>query len=56
MTFKNLAVQKLVKRQGNNDAHGYVIFVPLIAVSHFWLNAIMVVYLHTSVGFGVARF
>jgi len=43
------------QEQGNNDAHGYVISVSLIAVSHDWLSAIMTVYLHTGVGFGVAR-
>ena len=43
------------QEQGNNDAHGYVISVSLIAVSHDWLSAIMIVCLHTGVGFGVAR-
>ena len=42
LTFKNLAVQKLVKRQSNNDAHGYVISVsdsyqPSLVIDYFWL-------------------
>ena len=45
----------IVNLQSNNDAHGYVIFVPMIAASHYRLSAVIVVYLHTSVGFGVAR-
>ena len=47
--------KRIVKKQGNNDAHGYVIYVSSIAASHHWLFAMVVVYLHTGVGFGVAR-
>ena len=46
---------KSVNLQSNYDAHGYVIYVSLIAASYYWLIAIVVVYLHTCVGFGVAR-
>ena len=42
LTLRNLAVPKLVvKQQSNNDVHGYDIYI---------------VYVHTGVGFGVARF
>ena len=44
-----------VKKQSNNDAHGYVISVNSIAVSRYRLLAVVAVYLHTGVGFGVAR-
>ena len=47
--------KRIVKKQSNNDAHGYVISVYSIATCHYWLLVIETAYLHTGVGFGVAR-
>ena len=46
---------QLVKKQGNNDVHGYVICVHSIAFSHFWLFAMCRRVYTYGVGFGVAR-
>ena len=54
-TLESGSSQLIVKQQSNNDAHGYVISISVVAVSHSWHPAIFMVYLHTGVGFGVAR-
>ena len=46
---------QLVKKQGNNDVHGYVICVHSIAFGHHWLFAIFQRVYTYGVGFGVAR-
>ena len=46
---------QLVKKQGNNDVHGYVIYVHSIAFGHYWLFAIICCIYTYGVGFGVAR-
>ena len=45
----------IVKLQGNNDAHGYVVFMPLVVCEPFLAVYDCGIYIHTGVGFGVAR-
>ena len=45
----------LVKRQSNNDAHGYVVFMPLVVCKPLLAAYDCGIYIHTGVGFGVAR-
>ena len=55
LTLRNLAVPNNQSRnKATKDAHGYVIPI-LIADSHHWLYAFLISYIHTCVGFGVAR-
>ena len=44
-TLKSGSFKLTVKKQSNNDAHGYVIFVPTLAVSLYGQLAIVVVYI-----------
>ena len=56
LTGRNLAVPKqIVKLQSNNDAHGYVVFMPLIVCKLLLAAYDSGIYIHTGVGFGVAR-
>ena len=46
----------LVKNQSNKDAHGYVISgISVLLTAKIGSNAIIAVYIHIGVGFGVAR-
>ena len=57
LTFRNLAVpQTVVKHQSNNDVHGCVISDKVLLTATIGCEAILVVYIHIGVGFGVARF
>ena len=57
LTHRNLAVPKqIVKLQSNNDAHGYVVFMPAINMKLLLAAYNCGIYIHTGVGFGVARF
>ena len=54
-TLKSGSFIVSVKPRGNNDAHGYVlsVYIMLSAIFGFLAN---VPFVHTGVGFGVARF
>ena len=45
----------IVKLQGNKDAHGYVVFMPLVVCKPLLAAYDCGIYIHTGVGFGVAR-
>ena len=47
--------KQLVKKQSNNDAHGYVVFMPLVVCNLLLAVYDSGIYIHTGVGFGVAR-
>lgn len=56
LTARNLAVPKLsVKKQSNNDVHGYVISDIDLQTAIVGFDAVIAVYIHIGVGFGVAR-
>jgi len=45
----------IVKNQSNNDAHGYVISDIGLLTAIIGFDAVIAVYIHIGVGFGVAR-
>ena len=47
--------KQLVKKQSNNDVHGYVVFMPLVVCKSSLAAYDSGIYIHTGVGFGVAR-
>ncbi|MBO5592158.1 MAG: hypothetical protein J5913_04265 [Prevotella sp.] len=55
-TLKSGSFNVSVKLQSNNDAHGYVVFMPLVVCEPLLAAYDCGIYIHTGVGFGVARF
>ena len=55
-TLKSGSFNVSVKLQSNNDAHGYVVFMPAINMKLLLAAYNCGIYIHTGVGFGVARF
>ena len=54
-TLKSGSFTVFVKQQSNNDAHGYVLSVHIMLLAIYGSLA-NVPFVHTGVGFGVARF
>ena len=54
-TLESGSSKQLVKKQSNNDAHGYVVFMPLVVCNLLLAVYDSGIYIHTGVGFGVAR-